>query len=85
MISMFWYANALPFNSASSDFYPQMVASIAEAGPGVNGPTTKELVGPCLEAVVHDVDKPIAQFKVALGALFTTLALIYQERDILED
>ncbi|KAL4201275.1 hypothetical protein AMTRI_Chr02g257920 [Amborella trichopoda] len=36
MISMFWYANALPFNYASSDFYPQMVAFIVEArlGPG---------------------------------------------------
>ncbi|ERN02553.1 hypothetical protein AMTR_s00087p00003950 [Amborella trichopoda] len=41
MISMFWYANALPFNSASSDFYPQMVASIVEARSGVRGPTAK--------------------------------------------
>ncbi|ERN18365.1 hypothetical protein AMTR_s00055p00212900 [Amborella trichopoda] len=41
-----------------------MVASIAEARPDVRGPTATELVGPCLEAVVHDVDKHIAQFKV---------------------
>ncbi|KAL4196996.1 hypothetical protein AMTRI_Chr04g185940 [Amborella trichopoda] len=43
---------------------PQMVASIAEAGLGVRGLISKELAGPCLEAVVHDVDKHIAQFKV---------------------
>ncbi|XP_011625198.1 uncharacterized protein LOC105421035 [Amborella trichopoda] len=64
MISMFRYANALPFNSASSAFYPQLVASIAEVGPGVRGPTAKELAGPCLEVVVHDVDKHIVQFNV---------------------
>ncbi|KAL4179716.1 hypothetical protein AMTRI_Chr13g121450 [Amborella trichopoda] len=34
----------------NSDFYPQMVAAIAEAGPGVRGPTAKELPGLCLEA-----------------------------------
>ncbi|ERN18449.1 hypothetical protein AMTR_s00190p00031580 [Amborella trichopoda] len=60
LISMFWYANALSFNYVRSDFYPQMVTSIAEACPGVRGPTIKELVGPCLEVVVHDVDKHIA-------------------------
>ncbi|KAL4183038.1 hypothetical protein AMTRI_Chr11g153220 [Amborella trichopoda] len=38
MINMFWYANAVPFNSASSDFYPQIVTSIAEAGqPDIGG------------------------------------------------
>ncbi|ERN01759.1 hypothetical protein AMTR_s00097p00144350, partial [Amborella trichopoda] len=55
MISMFWYANALPFNPASSYFYPQMITFIDEAGPGVRDPTAKELAGPCLEAIVHDV------------------------------
>ncbi|KAL4185246.1 hypothetical protein AMTRI_Chr10g229780 [Amborella trichopoda] len=40
MISIFWYTNALSFNSASSDFYPQMVASIAEARPDVCWPGT---------------------------------------------
>ncbi|ERN08829.1 hypothetical protein AMTR_s00015p00025060 [Amborella trichopoda] len=64
MISMFWYAIALPFNSANSDFYPQMITFIVEVGSGVRGPTAKELVRSCLEAVVHDVDKHIAQFKV---------------------
>ncbi|ERN03449.1 hypothetical protein AMTR_s00003p00265570 [Amborella trichopoda] len=64
MISMFRYANALPFNSTSSDFYPQMVSSIAEAGPGVRGPTAKKLAELHLEAKVHDVDKHIVQFKV---------------------
>ncbi|KAL4181259.1 hypothetical protein AMTRI_Chr12g236340 [Amborella trichopoda] len=33
----------------NSDFYPQMVAAIVEAGPGVRGPTAKELAGLCLE------------------------------------
>ncbi|ERN11236.1 hypothetical protein AMTR_s00024p00229430 [Amborella trichopoda] len=64
MINMFWYANALPFNSASSDFYPQTVVSIAQARLSVRGPTTKELAGPCLEVDVRDVDKHIVQFKV---------------------
>ncbi|KAL4181247.1 hypothetical protein AMTRI_Chr12g270310 [Amborella trichopoda] len=32
---------------------PEMVASIAEAGPGVRGPTAKELIGPRLEAFVN--------------------------------
>ncbi|KAL4197478.1 hypothetical protein AMTRI_Chr04g188410 [Amborella trichopoda] len=64
MISMYWYTNALLFNYASSDFYPQMVASITEAELGVRGLTTKELAGSCLKVVVHDVDKHIAQFKV---------------------
>ncbi|KAL4204033.1 hypothetical protein AMTRI_Chr01g130160 [Amborella trichopoda] len=63
MISLFWYANALLFNYASSDFYPQMVTSIAEAEPRVRGPMVMELVGLCLDVVVHDVDKHIAQFK----------------------
>ncbi|KAL4198749.1 hypothetical protein AMTRI_Chr03g141630 [Amborella trichopoda] len=45
-------------------FYLQLVASIAEVGPGVRGPTAKELAGPCLEVAVHDDDKHIAQLKV---------------------
>ncbi|ERN03448.1 hypothetical protein AMTR_s00003p00265540 [Amborella trichopoda] len=45
-------------------FYLQMVSSIVEVGPGVRGPTMKELAGPCLEAAVHSVDKHIVQFKV---------------------
>ncbi|KAL4185157.1 hypothetical protein AMTRI_Chr10g4550 [Amborella trichopoda] len=53
-----------PFSNSRLDFYPQIGASIAEARPSVRGPTAKELAGPCLEAVVHDVDKHIALFKV---------------------
>ncbi|KAL4187427.1 hypothetical protein AMTRI_Chr09g18950 [Amborella trichopoda] len=60
-------------NFASSDFYPQMVASIAEAGPVVRDPTVKELAGPCLEAVAHDVDKHIAQFKVCWSGTGVTI------------
>ncbi|ERM93926.1 hypothetical protein AMTR_s00137p00076120 [Amborella trichopoda] len=56
--------NELSFNSTSSDFYPQMVSATPKAGLGVRGPTAKELAVPCLEAVVHDVDKHIAKFKV---------------------
>ncbi|KAL4184845.1 hypothetical protein AMTRI_Chr10g3140 [Amborella trichopoda] len=73
MISIFWYANVLPFNSANSDVYPPMVTSIVEAGPGVKGPTTKELAGSCLEAVVHDVDKHISQFKVCWPSTGVTI------------
>ncbi|XP_020520901.1 uncharacterized protein LOC110006964 [Amborella trichopoda] len=75
MISIFWYANALPFKSASSDFYPQMVVFIAEAGLGVKGPTAKELAGPCLEADVHDVDKHITQFKVCWPGTGVTIMI----------
>ncbi|ERN10074.1 hypothetical protein AMTR_s00013p00256950 [Amborella trichopoda] len=78
MISMLWYANTLPFNSTSSDFYPQMLYSVAEAEPGVRGPTAKELAGLCLEVAVQNVDKHIEQFKIYWpGALFITRALTY--------
>ncbi|KAL4184851.1 hypothetical protein AMTRI_Chr10g3160 [Amborella trichopoda] len=73
MISIFWYANVLPFNSANSDFDPPMVTTIAEAGPDVRGPTAKELAGSCLEAVVHDVDKHISQFKVCWPSTGVTI------------
>ncbi|KAL4199150.1 hypothetical protein AMTRI_Chr03g49760 [Amborella trichopoda] len=49
---------------SSYNFYPQVVTSITEAGLGLRGPTAKELAESCLEAVVHDVNKHIAQFKV---------------------
>ncbi|KAL4184816.1 hypothetical protein AMTRI_Chr10g227420 [Amborella trichopoda] len=49
---------------SSYNFYLQMVASIVEVGPSVKGATAKELAGPHLEAIVHDVDKHITQFKV---------------------
>ncbi|ERM97959.1 hypothetical protein AMTR_s00117p00086080 [Amborella trichopoda] len=54
VINMFSYANALPFNSAISYYYPLMVSAIADAGPGFKAPIVKDLAGPCLEVVVHN-------------------------------
>ena len=63
-ISKFFLFNAIPFNAADSGpYYQSMIDTIAEAGPGIKGPTGYQIGNTYLEEEVQELEVYITTLK----------------------
>jgi len=63
-VAKFFHYNAIPFNAADSGpYYQAMINTIAEAGPGVKGPTGYQIGNLYLEEEVKEIGVYIASIK----------------------
>ena len=63
-VAKFFHYNAIPFNAADSGpYYQAMINTIAEAGPGVKGPTGYQIGNLYLEEEMKEIEVYIASIK----------------------
>ena len=63
-MAKFFHYNAIPFNAADSGpYYQAMINTIAEAGPGVKGPTGYHIGNLYLEEKMKEIEVYIASIK----------------------
>ena len=63
-ISKFFLFNAIPFNATDSGpYYQSMIDTIAEAGPGIKGPTGYQIGNTYLEEEVQELEVYITTLK----------------------
>ena len=63
-ISKFFFFNTIPFNAADSGLYYQsMIDTIAEASPGIKGPTRYQIGNTYLEEEVRKLEVYITTLK----------------------
>ena len=56
-ISKFFMFNAIPFNATNcGPYYQSMIDTIAEAGPGIKGPTGYQIGNTYLEEKVQELE-----------------------------
>lgn len=63
-ISKWFVFNAIPFNAADSGpYYQSMINTIAEAGPGMKGPSGRQISGTYLDDEVSEIEGYISTLK----------------------
>ena len=63
-IAKFFHYNTIPFNAADSgSYYQAMINTIAEAGPGIKGPTGYQIGNLYLEEEMKEIEVYSASIK----------------------